>query len=340
MSDDQEMRESTDDGHLGQSESNDSSPVTFKKPKLLDFNGIWYPSFYYTFEKYVETKFYEPTSDDIFVVTYPKSGTTWMQYILWEILYNNLNSSRQPSVHEMWFEKSLQIELYGVKKILQMDVPRIIKSHNPLDHFCYTNKSGKFIYVYRNPWDVCISYYNNIRDQPKFFGFEDGTLNDAIECFLTGYLPWGDYFTHVKSWLSRRYEENVLIISYEEIKIDPKEEILKISKFVSDPDVLKHDASRLEDILTRISFENMKNLEFLVPKKIENDGWNSRLNSNASKSNDEYKNQPFFKMGKINYGFNLFNSDQKKRMIMRIRNELGPEYPDLLDKWKELGIPV
>ena len=128
-----------------------------------------------------------------------------MQYIIWELICNQtIVAKDQPQVHEMWSDVSRQLECHGVDAVNQLPAPRIIKTHNPVTHLTISPEC-KYIYVYRNPWDVCISMYNNCVEAPQVFGFKNGSRPRMIDCFLDGQVPWGDYFHHLESWLNLQH---------------------------------------------------------------------------------------------------------------------------------------
>ncbi|KAL1414123.1 hypothetical protein MTO96_000942 [Rhipicephalus appendiculatus] len=52
---------------------------------------------------------YKPRSDDIFIVTYPKSGTTWMQYVILSIL----GEGKVPRTFVDYMLTSPHLELLG-----------------------------------------------------------------------------------------------------------------------------------------------------------------------------------------------------------------------------------
>ncbi|KAJ8023628.1 Sulfotransferase family cytosolic 1B member 1 [Holothuria leucospilota] len=120
----------------------------------------------------------EVRPDDIFIATFPKSGTHWMQEIVNLILFNG-NSEKIPSN-----SRRMNIELADVKthcpeiiakagpylrKLRNAPSPRVLPTHASYD--CLpkdlTNTGCKVIYVYRNPKDVIVSYYNHRRRYTK-----------------------------------------------------------------------------------------------------------------------------------------------------------------------------
>ena len=88
--------------------------------------------------------------DDTFLVSYPKSGNTWVRFLLANLLYPNeavgfANINRllpAPGVSPRRFLKSLPR-------------PRILKSHEPFDV-----RFRKVIYLVRDPRDVAVSEYH------------------------------------------------------------------------------------------------------------------------------------------------------------------------------------
>lgn len=165
---------------------------------------------------------YPVKPNDLFIVTYPRSGTTWMQ----NIVYNLQTAGQSFDVDiDHFFQQNPHLEIDGPKSIEKMQRPGAIKSHLPLHRIPYSS-SAKYICVIRNPKYVCVSYYifyNSWSDVPNL------EFDRFFEYFLDGYLPFGNYFEALQSVWKQRHQENVLLISYEEMHTDLRPVIYKVS---------------------------------------------------------------------------------------------------------------
>ncbi|KAJ7351136.1 Sulfotransferase domain [Desmophyllum pertusum] len=101
---------------------------------------------------------FQTRADDVFVATFPKSGTTWVQEIVWQI-FNDGN------VHsETIFQRVPFLEIANNLHFPQPDIktlpsPRILKTHLPYDVIPKgANKDTrcKYIYIARNPKDTVV----------------------------------------------------------------------------------------------------------------------------------------------------------------------------------------
>ncbi|KAG0418467.1 hypothetical protein HPB47_004815 [Ixodes persulcatus] len=104
-----------------------------------------------------------------------------------------------------------------------VDLPRpgsAIKSHMPYDQD-RVSEHAKYIYVARNPYDCCVSFFNHFKHFPVY-RFEDGTFEEFFELFMRGEVDFGSYFYHLLSWYGHRDEPNVLFMTYEDLKQDTR----------------------------------------------------------------------------------------------------------------------
>ena len=195
--------------------------------------------------------------DDIWIVTYPKCGTTWTQQIVRLILNGGKDDGVKVTDAVPWVEGFSSIPALGFKYHVDIDKmasPRAFKSHFPYDILPCGSPSdipGKFIYVVRNPRDVAVSFFHHDRAVPLYPLYE---WNDYFEKFIIGDLDFGDYFDHVLSWWAHKDDSNVLFLKYEDMKKDLPSAVAAIAKFIGQ-DISKE---LVEEIAHRTTFENMK----------------------------------------------------------------------------------
>lgn len=202
----------------------------------------------------------EMRSSDVIVVTWPKSGTTWMQYIVTQLIYG-----KEIADEKNLFETNIFLEIVqnpfqpddseGFYKLAEgRPSPRLLKSHLKLHMLpkCLFDSKAKVIYVVRNPKDAAVSYFNFCRMNPFLPPYKD--WSEFFEYFRRGLLPWGDWFEHVLPWWEKRNEPNVLFIKYEDMKKDLVNAVTSVSEFLGKS--LSDD--EIEDICARSSFEAMK----------------------------------------------------------------------------------
>ncbi|KAK8769897.1 hypothetical protein V5799_013638 [Amblyomma americanum] len=125
-------------------------------------------------------------------------------------------------------------------------------------------KEGKYVYVARNPWDVCVSFYKMASNLSNF-DFQDGTFEEFVDVFVNGNFGYGDYFEHVASGYALREEPNVFFITYEELKKDTLEVILRLARFLGERygNALQEDDKLLEQLLDRSKPEYMRSVVVL-----------------------------------------------------------------------------
>ncbi|XP_062298485.1 sulfotransferase 2B1-like [Scomber scombrus] len=221
---------------------------------------------YYTLYKgvYLPTKVHPPESlkyyeeftfrpDDILIVTYPKSGTTWMQ----EIVPLIMSGGDPASVETLpnWDRVPwLEVGQSRTHKHEERPSPRMFATHFQYNMMppSFFDVKPKVIYVMRNPKDVFTSsfhYYGMI----SFVG-DQGTQSEFLHKFLDGKVMFGSWFDHVKGWLNAEDKERIMYISYEEMITDLKESVARMSQFLEK----SLDAQVIEKIADRCVFKNMK----------------------------------------------------------------------------------
>ncbi|KAK9411521.1 Sulfotransferase [Crotalus adamanteus] len=195
---------------------------------------------------------FEVRDSDIFIATYPKSGTIWIQNIVCLILYEgHRNGTENISIAQRC--ASIEYNIYNVD-MSQMPSPRVIMSHLPyyLLPKKLRAKKGKVIYVYRNPKDILVSYFHF---RKSFHGIENSTnLEKYMQKFLSGDVAGSSVFDHVKGWYTHQNEFNILILCYEEIMQDPRGTVLQICKFIGK----ELSSQEVDKVVEMSTLKNMK----------------------------------------------------------------------------------
>ncbi len=154
----------------------------------------------------------EVFADDVFVVSYPKSGNTWVRFLI-----AHLVAEGRPVDFSSVQEIVPGIDWLPANKLRSLARPRILKSHEYFDP-----RYGKLLYLVRDPRDVVVSYYHH--DIRRRLIPEGYPMEQYVERFLDGRLdPYGSWHEHVGSWLgARESDPGFLLVRYEDLSAAPR----------------------------------------------------------------------------------------------------------------------
>lgn len=178
-------------------------------------------------------------ADDVLIALYPKTGSTWLRFILYHYF-----SQRQDTAS--FDEVNSHMPEYGHPSLLGRwpfePVPRLIKTHQR-----YSPLFGdtRVILAVRDPRDIMISMYHYASaKRPREF---DGTLHDLLLHPRIGLRP---FFEHFRTWAPRAG----LRIRYEDLKADTAGVVGQILNFIGVPT----DEARLARAITLSSVVNIR----------------------------------------------------------------------------------
>jgi len=131
--------------------------------------------------------------------------------------------------------------------------PRIIKSHLPMTLLPPDIlESTKLVYVARNPYDVCVSFYHFAR-LLKDMNYS-GTFDQFAKRFMEGKMLDLPFWDHVYEAWNKRSHPNLHFIFYEDLKKDPYAEIVKLNTFLE----TNLTAQQMNNVMKFTSFSEMK----------------------------------------------------------------------------------
>lgn len=224
-----------------------------QKPHYQVINGLRFPPMFSpTLLK--EAMSYKPNTDEVCVVSYPRSGSNWMQSIVLFIF----RKGQELEDPRDFFKMSPFIDALGNQGLQGMPRPGAFKTNLPFTHMPYPS-DAKYIYIIRNPKDCCVSLYHYTKKIAAYRYWEE-EFGDFFELFLNGEVIYNDYFDHLDSWYAHRNDKQVFFTTYEQLKEDRKSVIQKVAAFLGKEyvEAIEKDNSIFNNILHFSDFDYMK----------------------------------------------------------------------------------
>lgn len=178
----------------------------------------------------------EVRPDDVWVVTFPKSGTTWTMEMV-RMIHTDLDYEKASKLKlEDCYDLIEDAMIYQrdevphfLKDIAARPSPRYIKTHLPIELLpkaIWTVKP-KIVFTSRNPKDTVVSFYHHYRNFQNY----KGDLDSFVKVFLADEIIYAPFYEHILNFWNARHEPNFLFLTYEQMKSDMVAVLKKVSKF-------------------------------------------------------------------------------------------------------------
>jgi len=205
--------------------------------------------------------------DDIVIATYGKSGTTWMQQILSQLIFNGAEGI-DVSALSPWLDLRV-MPPEAIAGLADQIHRRFIKTHLPVDALVFSPRA-KYLYVGRDGRDAVWSLYNHhananehwydaLNNAPGRVGPPIEPPPDSIPDYFRRWLtedgyPFWSFWENVRSWWTVRDLPNVKLVHFNALKKDLPGSIREIAAFLEIP----IDEAKFPAIVAHCSFDYMK----------------------------------------------------------------------------------
>ena len=206
--------------------------------------------------------------DDIIISTYAKSGTTWVQQIVSQLIFNG--EPGLPVAHmSPWLDLRVPPKHIKLPEVEQQTHRRFVKTHLPVDALVFSPKA-RYVYIGRDGRDVVWSLYNHhakanhlfyeaLNDTPGRVGPPLEPPPASIRQYFNDWLerdghPFWPFWENIRSWWDIRTLPNVHMLHFEALKQDMPGEIRRMADFLG----IAIDEEKWPDILRHCSFDYMK----------------------------------------------------------------------------------
>lgn len=206
--------------------------------------------------------------NDIIIATYAKSGTTWVQQIVAQLLFNG---EPDLEVAEMspWLDLRVPPKEAKLPEVEAQTHRRFLKTHLPVDALVFSPQA-KHLYIARDGRDVVWSLYNHhknanqdwydaLNNTPGRVGPPIQPPPDSILQYFRDWLehdghPFWPFWENIRTWWEIRHLPNVLMLHFADLKADMPGQIRRIAGFLDIP----IDDSNWDAIVRHCSFDFMK----------------------------------------------------------------------------------
>ena len=260
---------------------------------------------------------FRPRPSDVIIATYPKAGTTWMQQIVHGLRTRGDMAFDEISGVTPWIELAFDLGIdLSAEHVAE---PRAFKSHW---NATQVPDGCRYICVLRDPRDTMVSFY---RFMNGWFLEPDAVPIDPFVYFIVNREhPGGNYWEHLLSWWRRRDEEDVLMVTFEDLKHDLERQVRRVAGFLE----LDSDERTIRIATQHAHFDFMKAHESQFDDHL------TALGRNAACGLPPDARSTKVRSGKVGSHVGLLSPETTKLLEERWREvveaETGlPDYPSL-----------
>ncbi len=220
-------------------------------------------------------------SDDIVISTYGKSGTSWLQQIVSQLIFGGAEMLGFAEA-SLWLDTRLVPKADMFAALAAQKHRRFIKSHLPFDALPWS-PDVRYIHVTRDVRDLVWSlhrfhsnftplYLRLLNSLPGQAGDGFPTADPDVARYYRNWLerdgyPFWPFWSHLASWWAARHLPNVLLVHFNDLKDDLAGEIRRIADFLG----IDVDEAAWPRIVEHCSFAWMRHAALCAPPSMADD---------------------------------------------------------------------
>ncbi len=200
---------------------------------------------------------FQPRPGDIIIATALKAGTTWMQTIVGNLIFQDAPMPGPLWQLTPWLDSRFCPLAEELARLEAQTHRRFLKTHLPLDALPYYPEAN-YIVVGRDGRDVFMSLWNHYRHmQPTIIERQNqwperandpyppcpDDIHDFFRDWISkSWLPWEQdgfpfwsLFYHLQSWWAYRHLPNILFVHFNDLLADLDGQMRRIAAFLNIP---------------------------------------------------------------------------------------------------------
>ena len=232
--------------------------------------------------------------NDAFIASYPRSGNTWLRFVLFDILVNGQTSGFDEVNHII-----PDVGLHKPAISLLPGAGRLIKTHEP-----FQKEYRKAIYLVRDARDVALSEFA----YQKALGWIPDDFEAFLDRFVMGEVnPFSAWHQHVPDWIDSPLARgpNFLLIKFEEMRRNTEQTVVRVLDFLG----VDVDRQVVIDAIANNTVKKMQEKEQKSPQ----------LSNSAPAANGSEESR-FIRSGSVAGWRSRLNRDQ----VSLIEDKAGP----------------
>jgi hypothetical protein len=208
-------------------------------------------------------RWYAHRNTDVYLISYPKCGRTWLRLMIGFAICRHFHLPETEDV--LFIRSNRRYHPQAPRMMVIHDNRPMLRTPQELETSKSRYRSKKVIFLARDPRDVIVSSYFEMKNRGRMFGdnpYEkhsaafDGSLTEFIQQRRGGF---DTLITYYNIWAQNRsVPKDFLLVRYEDMKANPGGELRRVLDFLGLQTVAQ---AAIDEAVNFASFENMRKME-------------------------------------------------------------------------------